>query len=58
MAKQKCSEIAKIYKEVIENNNCMQISLALTQILKGYLEIVHKPLIEERASLREQVYQE
>lgn len=36
----------------------MQISLALTQILKGYLETVHKPLIEERASLRELVYQE
>ena len=31
----------------------MKISPALTQMIKGYIEMVNKPLLEKRAKLRE-----
>ena len=34
----------------------MKISPSLTQIIKGHIETVHKPILEKRGKLREQVF--
>ena len=46
MLKYDCSPIVKLYKEVIKHKICMQISPFLTSVIKGYLEIKSKPLLE------------
>ena len=45
----KSSTIVNLYKNIIKSQNQMKISHSLTQIIKGYIELSLKPLMEKRS---------